>query len=166
MVDYNAAAELFPSRRRNCSSGPVGYKRFRSTAKAVQFAMEKLPSELLLGAYLQVGDDRFDGAGIRHLYQSQAYPLTRSGLIGEDLMSKSTSRLSATRRNAEAMLDKSTRRVDTFKLEQEREHEAISLKTARLRELRLAKEAADRETAALAPPSRKAAPKTKRSKQT
>ena len=81
-------------------------------------------------------------------------------------MSKSTSRLSATRRNAEAMLDKSTRRVDTFKLEQEREHEAISLKTARLRELRLAKEAADKETTAMAPPSRKAAPKTKRSKQT
>ena len=80
-------------------------------------------------------------------------------------MSKSTSRLSATRRNAEVMLDKSTRRVDTLKLEQEREHEALSLKTARLRELRLAKEAAEKEAAALAPP-RKSAAKTKRSKQT
>ncbi|HEY8276745.1 MAG TPA: hypothetical protein VIG52_07105 [Methyloceanibacter sp.] len=81
-------------------------------------------------------------------------------------MSKSTGRLSATRRNAEAMLDRSTRRVDTFRLEQEREHEALSLKTARLRELRLAKEAAEKEAAASAPTPKKSAPKTKRSKQT
>jgi len=163
MVDFKAAAELFPSRRRNASSG---YKRFDSTAKAVQFAVEKLPAELLLGAYLQVGDDRFDGAAIRNLYQSEAYPLTRSSPMGEDVMSKSTSRLSATRRNAEVMLDRSTRRVDTFKLEQEREHEALSLKTARLRELRLAKEAAEKEAAAAAPSPKKSASKTKRSKQT
>jgi hypothetical protein len=39
----------------------------------------------------------------------------------------------------------------------------MALKTARLRELRLAKEAAEKETAAAAPPPR---PKVRRSKQT
>lgn len=78
-------------------------------------------------------------------------------------MSKLPSRDSAARRNAEAMLNQTKKRESSFKLEQEREHEAMVLKTTRLRELRLAKEAADREAAASAPAPR---PKTRRSKQT
>jgi hypothetical protein len=78
-------------------------------------------------------------------------------------MSKLPSRDSAARRNAEAMLNQTKKRESSFKLDQEREHEAMVLKTNRLRELRLAKEAADREAAALAPAPR---PKTRRSKQT
>jgi hypothetical protein len=39
--------------------------------------MEELPSELLLGAYLEVEEDRFDGSAIRQLYESEAYPLKR-----------------------------------------------------------------------------------------
>jgi hypothetical protein len=70
---------------------------------------------------------------------------------------------SAARRNAEAMLNQTKKRESSFKLEQEREHEAMAQKTARLRELRLAKEAADKEAAASAPPPR---PKVRRSKQT
>jgi hypothetical protein len=70
---------------------------------------------------------------------------------------------SAARRNAEAMLNQTKKRESSFKLEQEREHEAMALKTARLRELRLAKEAVEKETAAAAPPPR---PKVRRSKQT
>ena len=58
------------------------------------------------------------------------------------------------RRNAEAMLSKTQKRESTLKLEQEREHDAMVEKTARLRELRLAKEAADREAAALKPATR------------
>jgi len=78
-------------------------------------------------------------------------------------MSKLPSRDSAARRNAEAMLNQTKKRESSFKLDQEREHEAMVLKTTRLRELRLAKEAADREAAASAPAPR---PKTRRSKQT
>jgi hypothetical protein len=52
-------------------------------------------------------------------------------------MSKPSSRASAARRNAEALLSKAQKREQTFKLDQEREHEAMMLKTARLRELRL-----------------------------
>jgi len=53
-------------------------------------------------------------------------------------------RISAARRNAEALLSSAQKRESDFKLEQERAREAMALKTARLRELRLAKEAADR----------------------
>ena len=53
-------------------------------------------------------------------------------------------RISAARRNAEAVLSSAQKREWDFKLEQEHAREAMSLKTARLRELRLAKEAVDR----------------------
>ena len=76
-VNYNAEAELFPPRRRSFTRGPIGYKRFKSAAEAIRFAMEELPPELLLGAYLEVEEDRFDGPAIRQLYESEAYPLQR-----------------------------------------------------------------------------------------
>ena len=70
----------------------------------------------------------------------------------------------AARRNAEALLSRSKKQESTLKLEQEREHDAMLEKTARLRALRLAKEAADREAAAVAaatprPKSRRAGQK-------
>jgi hypothetical protein len=39
--------------------------------------MQELPPELLLGTYLEVEEDRFDGPAIRQLYESEAYPLKR-----------------------------------------------------------------------------------------
>jgi hypothetical protein len=76
-VNYDAEAELFPPLRRTFSNGPMGYKRFDSAAEAIRFAIEELPPELLLGAYLEVEEDRFDGSAIRQLYESEAYPLKR-----------------------------------------------------------------------------------------
>jgi len=81
-------------------------------------------------------------------------------------MSKPSSRASAARRNAEALLSKAQKREQTFKLDQEREHEAMMIKTARLRELRLAKEAEDEKLKVAAPPSAPRAVKPRRSKQT
>jgi hypothetical protein len=78
-------------------------------------------------------------------------------------MSKFPTRISAARRNAEALLSQNKKRESSFKLDQEREHDALRQKTARLRELRLAKEAVDRETAASKPVAR---PKPRRAKQT
>jgi hypothetical protein len=81
-------------------------------------------------------------------------------------MSNSSSRTSAARRHAEALLSKAQKREQTFKLDQQREHEAMMLKTARLRELRLAKEAEDEKLKTTAPPPAARTVKPRRSKQT
>lgn len=75
--DYTAEAELFPARNWKSRSRGVGYQRFTAAADAIRFAIEVLPPELLLGAYLEVEEERFDGKGIRRLYESGNYPLPR-----------------------------------------------------------------------------------------
>ena len=62
-------------------------------------------------------------------------------------MRKTSPPKSSARRSAEALLNQSKKREASVKWEQEREYEAMVAKTARLRELRLAKEAADEEAA-------------------
>ena len=42
-INYKSEAELFPARRRSSTRGPIGYKRFKSAAEAICFAMEELP---------------------------------------------------------------------------------------------------------------------------
>jgi hypothetical protein len=85
IFDYSTEAELSPtasevallpaSRRR--MRQPTGYGRFARAADAIRFAIEELPPELLLAAQLKVADKRFDGDGIRRLYESVEYPLAR-----------------------------------------------------------------------------------------
>ena len=77
--DYECEAELFPTRARKTGRQPLGYKRFAHAAEAIRFAMEDLPPHLLLGAFLQVDEERFDGDGMRRLYESPAFPLPRRG---------------------------------------------------------------------------------------
>ena len=76
--DYDAAAELFPSRRQKSRRRPIGYKRFGHAADAIQFAIEELPSECLLGSLSRSRRGEYDDQAIRRLYDSMDYPLIRS----------------------------------------------------------------------------------------
>ena len=73
--DYNAEAELFPSR--GVRGRPVG-RRFGRAADAIRFAIEELPVEALVGVWLEVSEGRYDAAGIRRLYDHADYPLDRT----------------------------------------------------------------------------------------
>jgi hypothetical protein len=75
--DFDSEAELFPTRNWKFRRHSFGYRRFASAAEAVRFAIEELPSQLLSGAYLEVGEARFGRDGIRKLYDSAEYPLVR-----------------------------------------------------------------------------------------
>ena len=83
--DYRTEAELsstsgevglFSASRRRMRE-PTGYGRFARAADAIRFAIEELPPEHLLAAQLKVAGKRFDGDGIRRLYDSVKYPLAR-----------------------------------------------------------------------------------------
>jgi hypothetical protein len=75
--DFEAEAELFPTRSRASRRKPMAYKRFSRAADAIRYAIEELPAEFLVGAFLEVNEERFDGYGIRALYENANYPLRR-----------------------------------------------------------------------------------------
>jgi len=75
--NFSAPAELFPSRNRKVAS-KVKYRRFDKAADAIRFAMEDMPEPLLLGATIQIGDERFGHQQIRALYESERFPLKRA----------------------------------------------------------------------------------------
>jgi hypothetical protein len=74
--DYSAPAELFPSRNRKIAS-KIKYRRFDKAADAIRFAVEELPEPLLLGAYIQIDEQRLGHQDIRALYESERYPLKK-----------------------------------------------------------------------------------------
>jgi hypothetical protein len=78
--DYNALAELFPTRRLPRRQS-FGYKRFAKAALAIRFAMEDLPRGCLVGAFLEVNERRYGSNDIRRLYESADYPLARRGAL-------------------------------------------------------------------------------------
>jgi len=75
--DYGLAAELFMGRRKGRARQPLSYRRFATAAEAIRFAVEELPAVRALGAWMQVGDERFDSDDIQRLYDSDDYPLQR-----------------------------------------------------------------------------------------
>jgi hypothetical protein len=75
--DYAARAELFPGRNLRGRSRALKYMCFDRAVDAIRFAVEQLPSDVLLSAYLEVDEKRYDGRGIRHLYDRPEYPVRR-----------------------------------------------------------------------------------------
>jgi hypothetical protein len=76
LFDFTAPAELFPSRNRKVAS-KIKYRRFDKAADAIRFAVEELPEPLLLGAYIQIDEQRLGHKEIRALYESERYPLKK-----------------------------------------------------------------------------------------
>ncbi len=74
--DFDAPAELFPSRNRKIVN-KIKYRRFDRAAEAIRFAVEELPEPLLLGAYIQIDEERLGHKDIRGLYDSAEYPLAK-----------------------------------------------------------------------------------------
>jgi hypothetical protein len=75
--DYAASAELFMAKRRHGVRQPLSYRRFATAAEAIRFAVEEFLAMRALGAWMLVGEERFDSEEIHRLYESDDYPLGR-----------------------------------------------------------------------------------------
>jgi hypothetical protein len=75
--DYCSPAELFMAKRKGGPGQRLGYRRFATAAEAIRFAVEDLPAIRTLGAWMQVGDERFNSEDIHRLYERDDYPLRR-----------------------------------------------------------------------------------------
>ena len=74
--DYDAPAELFLSKY--AKNNRTKYRRFATAAEAIRYAVEDLRTPRALGAWMQVGDERFNSDDIRRLYDDGDFPLRKS----------------------------------------------------------------------------------------
>jgi hypothetical protein len=75
--DYTAPAELFACLHRS-KRAALTYRRFATSAEAIQFAIEELSPDLLNGSVIEVSEQRLEARQIRELYQSSEFPLERA----------------------------------------------------------------------------------------
>jgi len=75
--DYGLPAELFLAKRKRGARSRLISRRFATAAEAIRFAVEDFPAIRALGAWMQVGNERFDGEDIHRLYESRLFPLRR-----------------------------------------------------------------------------------------
>jgi hypothetical protein len=73
--DYNAPAELFLAKPMKGSR--TKYWRFSTAAEAIRYAVEDLRTPRAFGAWLEVGDERFNSNEIQRLYEASDYPLRK-----------------------------------------------------------------------------------------
>ena len=73
--DYSAPAELFLAKPMKGSR--TKYLRFATAAEAVRYAVEDLRTPKAFGAWLEVGDERFNSSEIQRLYEASDYPLRK-----------------------------------------------------------------------------------------
>ena len=75
--DYSSPAELFVGKRRGGTRQRLGYRRFATAAEAIRFTVEDFPAMRTLGAWMQIGDERYNSDDIHRLYENGDYPLRR-----------------------------------------------------------------------------------------
>ena len=68
-------AELFLSKPMKGSR--TKYRRFETAAEALRYAVEDLRMPKAFGAWLEVGDERFNSSEIQRLYEAEDYPLRK-----------------------------------------------------------------------------------------
>ncbi len=73
--DYSAPAELFLAKR--TKSRRENYRRFATAAEAIRYVVETLRTPRAFGAWLEVGDERFNSNEIQRLYEASDYPLRK-----------------------------------------------------------------------------------------
>jgi hypothetical protein len=73
--DYNSPAELFLAKPAKGSR--IKYRRFATAAEALRYAVEDLRTPKAFGAWLEVGDERFNSSEIQRLYEADDYPLRK-----------------------------------------------------------------------------------------
>jgi hypothetical protein len=59
--DYGLPAELFMAKSKGGARSRLISRRFATAAEAIRFAVEDFPAIRVLGAWMQVGDERFNG---------------------------------------------------------------------------------------------------------
>jgi hypothetical protein len=74
IFDYSSPAELFLARR---GGRHTDYRRFATAAEAIGYAIEELRAHRSVGAWMQVGEDRFNKDEIRRLFDDGDYPLRK-----------------------------------------------------------------------------------------
>lgn len=75
--DYGLPAELFVAKHKIGPRSRFISRRFATAAEAIRFAVEEFPAIRAFGAWMQVGNERFDGEDIHRLYKSHQFPLRR-----------------------------------------------------------------------------------------
>jgi len=71
--DYRAPAELFLAKPMKGSRT----KYWRFATAALRYAVEDLRTPKAFGAWLEVGDERFNSSEIQRLYEAEDYPLRK-----------------------------------------------------------------------------------------
>jgi hypothetical protein len=70
-----AVAQSRPAARSRLPRSRTKYRRFATAAEALRYAVEDLRTPKAFGAWLEVGDERFNSIEIQRLYEASDYPL-------------------------------------------------------------------------------------------
>ena len=117
--DYGLPAELFTAKRKRAARSRVISRRFATAAEAIRFAVEDFPAIRALGAWMQVGNERFDGEDIHRLYESHnsrvmladAYQAVQKCVIDTKLPRRSGLTFGFTRLNCRSIRQTQTGRL-------------------------------------------------------
>ena len=74
--DYDAPAGLYEGNGGRRRKG-LAYRGFTSAALAISFAIEEMPTSSIMGAILEVDEERYSMAEVLALYESTRFPLPR-----------------------------------------------------------------------------------------